>query len=399
MLLLGWIRAENWNGGGNDALTMTNERKNVIIVRSRATDPTVEKFARSLSKNGFSVELLLWNRLETPLDKTSDGYSKRVLNFRTPQDRIQAVFFFPIWWIYEFFFLLRRDTDVIHAYDLDTLPPAVLIKLLKRKKLFYSIGDFYANNLPEGSFGSAGIVIREFVARIERTLARFADALFLVDETRVEELGGSRTSNVHIIYNSPPDCCSDGLCPSNNGKEELVIFYAGVISKQRGLDYMIDAVEKMKNAKLLIAGTGPYVNRIKERASKSVCVEYLGWLRSYEDVIKLTQRADLLFRFSDPRLPKTKYESPNKLFEAMMCGKPIIVTDNSSMADIVRKEQCGIVVPYGDVKAIETALSQLADDEEMRDSLGLRGRAAYEEKYSWSIMEERLLGAYRDTCK
>jgi glycosyltransferase involved in cell wall biosynthesis len=377
-------------------MTDDGKRGNVIIVRSRATDHTVDKFAKSLSHDGYSVELLLWNRQKTPIEEKGEGYVRKLLRLEAPQDRGQAVLFFPVWWIYEFFFLLRRNPDVVHAYDLDTLLPAICIKLLKKTRLFYSIGDFYANNLPEGFPRAVRNMIREFVGQVEKTLASFADTVFLVDETRREELGWARTGNVQIIYNSPPDYSHVEKGKANGVRNQLTVFYAGVISRQRGLLDMIKAVRNVNNVRLVVGGTGPDAKCIQETARGGKNVEYLGWLPSYEDVIRMTQEADVLFRFSNPKIPKTRYESPNKLFEAMMCAKPIIVSDGSSMADIVRKEECGIVVPYGDVNAIEGALRQLMENKKLRESLGRNGRHAYERRYSWTTMEGRLLKAYHD---
>ena len=79
----------------------------------------------------------------------------------------------------------------------------------------------------------------------------------------------------------------------------------------------------------------------------------------------------------------------------MMCGKPILVSDETTMAEIVRKEDCGIVVPYGDVDATKRAILTLKNDPALCRRLGENGRRAYETKYSWKIMEERLLKIYR----
>ena len=56
----------------------------------------------------------------------------------------------------------------------------------------------------------------------------------------------------------------------------------------------------------------------------------------------------------------------------MMCGKPIIVSDASAMANIVRKEQCGVVVPYGDVPALTHALKTCREDPQLRAELWQR---------------------------
>jgi len=134
-----------------------------------------------------------------------------------------------------------------------------------------------------------------------------------------------------------------------------------------------------------------YLKRIS--VSQKGKIEFLSWL-PYDEVIRYTRNADILFALYNPNIPNNRYASPNKLFEAMMCSKPIIVSDGSSMADIVRKENCGLVVPYGNVEAIKHAILTLKDNPELCTQLGRNGRGAYEEKYSWKIMEERLLAAY-----
>lgn len=369
-------------------------RPTVVIVRSRATDPTVEKFAESLSKNGYDVEILLWDRSLISWSTVDKSYRISRFNLKAPQDVISALFYLPIWWTFEFHFLLKRKPDFVHAYDLDTLPSAALLKLVKRNMLFYTIGDFYANNLPEGRPYIARKLIRNLVASFERFGTRFADELFLADDCRRDELGVGDRPRVHIMYNSPPDFSRRAPGNESVTSSDVTVFYCGVISKSRGLEHMIRAVQGLDGIRLVLAGAGPDSETIRALCSNQLGTSFLGWLPSYEEVIVKSMKADILFRFSDPKVPKTYYESPNKLFEAMMGGKPIIVSDGSSMARIVTEENCGIVVPFGNIQAIREAVMTLKSNQELRKRLGENGRAAYEKKYSWAIMERRLVDAY-----
>jgi len=133
---------------------------------------------------------------------------------------------------------------------------------------------------------------------------------------------------------------------------------------------------------------------MEKLGKKHARMTYLGPIM-YDIVIEKTLQADLLFALYDPRVPNNRYASPNKLFEAMMCGKPILVSDGTAMADIVKEEECGLVVPYGDVDAIKHAILTLKNDPVLCRRLGENGRRAYETKYNWKIMEERLLEIYR----
>ena len=372
----------------------------VTLIRGRGIEPGVNKIARALATHGYSVKLLIWDRDGVAESYNAGLYRTYKCRIRAPYDRPTALLYLPLWWAYELVFLLRDDSDIIHASDFDTLLPAILAKLIGKRKLCYFIYDFYADNLPDGGFQGLTKGIRWFVAYLERTGIGFADVLFLVDESRLEEVDGAHINELYYVNNSPVDCVTQPRASAGTASrvspDEMVIFYAGATHRSRGLNYMFDAVSGVEGVRLKVAGPITDNERVLDELNRvGSKAQYLGFLPSYDDVIRETLKADLLFRFEDPRVPKTKYASPAKLFEAMMCGKPIIVSDGTTMANIVRKERCGVVVPYGDVPALTDALTTCREDPSLRAELGNNGRQAYEERYSWTIMEERVLNGYR----
>ncbi|NIX58452.1 MAG: glycosyltransferase WbuB, partial [candidate division Zixibacteria bacterium] len=140
----------------------------VTLVRGRAIDPAVNKVAKTLSEHGYEVTLLVWDRQNTLSVRGDEGYKICKFGFKAPHDRLTVILYLPIWWIYEFFFLLRNKCNVIHACDLDTLIPAITAKLIKGVPLCYTIYDFYANNLPDGRFQVVRRLIRSLVADVEK---------------------------------------------------------------------------------------------------------------------------------------------------------------------------------------------------------------------------------------
>ncbi len=366
----------------------------VTLVRARAIDAAVYKLAETLANNGYDVKLLVWDRQGNLSNLKSQSYKIYKYQLKAPYDKLSILFYFPLWWIYEFLFLLRDNADVIHVCDLDTLYPAIIAKSIKKNRLFYIIYDFYASNLPDGFPRYVRKLIRRLVAFIEKYGIKFTDALFLVDESRYEEVKGSQIKKLEYIYNTPPDFVQKYKVEQQSSNHDFRIFYGGLLHKSRGLEYMIEAVKELDNVKLIIAGAGVDSGIIKKAAQQTNKIYYIGYI-SYEKIIKYTMKADVLFAFYDPSVPNNKRASPNKLFEAMMCKKPLIVSNDSSMAKIVNDENCGLVIPYGDVRAIQDAIAKLMEDKKLRQYLGANGRKAYEKKYSWSIMEDRLLDAYR----
>ena len=142
-----------------------------------------------------------------------------------------------------------------------------------------------------------------------------------------------------------------------------------------------------------MAGFGGDEKAIHAACAKLQNVKWHGRI-SYDKALELSAQADVLFATYDPSIPNHRYSSPNKLFEAMMLGKPIIVARNTNMDIIVSKHNCGIIVEYGDEKELEEALLKLANDLELRKKLGANARKAYETNYSWDIMKSRLVELY-----
>jgi glycosyltransferase involved in cell wall biosynthesis len=75
---------------------------------------------------------------------------------------------------------------------------------------------------------------------------------------------------------------------------------------------------------------------------------------------------------------------PLKLFEALACGTPTIVTDLRAQADLVRAGECGLVVPVGDADALARAVAELAGDPERRNRLGAAGARLVAAEHSWT---------------
>jgi glycosyltransferase involved in cell wall biosynthesis len=287
---------------------------------------------------------------------------------------------------------MRNNCDIIHAADLDTLLPSILVKCIKKKKIAYIMYDFYGGNFKN-------YYISRILSKIEKFAIRFANVLFLVDEDRYEQVKGAKINKLVYIYNSPEDYYPT-VKSTSRLKSEVIIFYAGYIYRTRGLEEVIDAVKNLTGVKFIIAGIGPDKDIIEQKVANLDSIHYIG-LIPYEEVIKRILDADMLFAFYDPKISNNRYASPNKLFEAMMCGKPIIVNDDTTLANIVRKENCGLVVPYGDIEAIKDAILKLKNDSSLYRKLGENGRRAYDEKYSWDIMGKRLINIYDEllNCK
>jgi len=375
-------------------------QKNVVIIRSRAINPGTYKIASTLAKNGFNVHVVLWNR--NPDNKTlivkDKTYNVIFFNLRAPYDKITAILLFPVWWIYEFIILMfKREVYIIHIIDFDSLLPAIFVKFFKKKvKIVYSIQDIYAENLPR----HIPNFIKNAIKFLEKISFKYCDAVFIVNPLMYYNYYRAfPIKRLKVIYNSPPCIEEIGIYPEKityNYKPVLTVFYAGLIHRSRGLIELLTALKNVDNVKLIIAGKGPDIKIFSKIADDlKGKIEYIGII-PYEEVIKKTLEVDAIVAFYDPQISNNRYASPNKLFEAMMCSKPIIINKETFAANIVEKARCGLVVPYGDVNSLINALIKLRDNPSLRMELGRNGRNVYEKIFAWKKMEQKIIQIYRE---
>jgi glycosyltransferase involved in cell wall biosynthesis len=182
---------------------------------------------------------------------------------------------------------------------------------------------------------------------------------------------------------------------SNN----LVIAYIGLLQRERGIFEMIDVVRNHPEWKLVLGGYGAEEEEIKEKIKGLGNVEFLGRV-PYEKALEVYASSDVMFATYDPRIPNHRYSSPNKLFEAMMLGKPIIVARNTGMDKIVEKYGLGFVVEYGNKKDLEKAITSIANwNTNKWEAFKKHIAEIYLKNFSWEIMERRLIDLYKSLEK
>ena len=364
----------------------TDKRSKVLMVISYP-DTRLKKEMDSLIKKGYEVKVIIWERgWPFTVDQNIDVKS---LKINAPVGDIKSALYFPVWFLFLTFYLFKTEWDVVHAVNFDTYLFSLIVAKIKNKPIVYDIYDFYGDVMPGK--------LRNIVVGLDKRLLPFSNALILADEARVEQIGGNVHKNIFTINNSPTEDIFDKN-NHNKGSHTFKIFIGGKIAEQRCLDIIISAASKMKDVELLVRGhcqEANYKQQMLKLGQKFDNVDvYLDGV-PYAEIVKGTMGADLTIALYNPDIPNNKYASPNKLFEAMASGIPIIVNEDTSMANIVRKEKCGIVIPYGNEEALIWAISRLKEDQGLRQRLGDNGRKAYEDKYNWTIMESRLNSIYR----
>ena len=359
----------------------------VVFVRSKSPagmEPRLAKEATSLARAGYEVHAILWDRTRSfPAREIRDGIRIHRYRLAAPEGTPGLARRLPRWQWFVLRKAARLRPDVIHAVDLDTAWASRAAAHITGARLVYDVFDFYADMIT----ADVPLKLRERLAVAERRMIERADLVIVPDLRRRAQFRGARPQKIVEIMNVP----EDRPIPTKPDSE-FTVFYGGMIAKDRGLLDLLAACEST-GARLIVAGHGPDEAALLPHLESSPASMFLGTV-PYDEVLRRTAASHVVAALYDPNVPNNRFAAPNKVFEAMMCAKPVITSDGIAIADLVRSVGCGVVVPYGDRAALQRALEQLMLSPAECDRLGARGRAAFESGYQWKAMEARLVGAY-----
>jgi glycosyltransferase involved in cell wall biosynthesis len=172
------------------------------------------------------------------------------------------------------------------------------------------------------------------------------------------------------------------------------VCYLGGIGRIRGIEEMVRALEYV-DATLILAG--PFESAECEAAMRALPgwakVDYRGLVsRAEVREIMAESRAGLVFFHPEPNHIDAQ---PNKMFEYMSAGLPVLGSDFPLWCDLMRESGAGLVADPLDPRAIASLIERLLDDPALGEELGRRGREGVLTRYLWTFEERKLCQLYR----
>ena len=375
--------------------------KRVILLRSNPVnpDPPVEKVALALLRAGYIVTIVGWDRdenytLKKDLVQISD-YKVEVIRFG-----IKAQFsggikknLLPLC-----LFLKRLRSwliknkgmyDVIHAFDFDTGFIASGYAKRLHKKFVYHILDYYVD-----SHGLRKTVLEKPILKLENSVIDSADATIICTEKRKEQIAGSSPKRLAVIHNTP-SMSQIRKCDNRTqqtGRTKIV--YVGILEPSRLLKEIVDAVSKDNNIEFHVGGFGLLNDFFMEKSRAFDNIYYYGRL-AYDQALSLENECDILLAIYDPAIENHRYAAPNKFYESLMLGKPVIMVRGTGMSEVVEDNSIGELIEYSEEGFID-GVNRLIDRKDEWHSIGYRMKEIYRSQYCWDEMERRLIQVYTD---
>jgi len=191
-------------------------------------------------------------------------------------------------------------------------------------------------------------------------------------------------SKLHVI---PYGVDTESFSPGEKPDEVFRVLFIGNIGIQKGVHYLLEAWKqlKLKNAELRLVG------RI-ERDMEAVLTDYRG-LFSHKSYVPHEQIQREFHRASVFVLPSLQEGSALVTYEAMACGLPSIVSENTG--SVLRDGQDGFVIPIRDVEALKVKLLYLYENPEVGKEMG-KSAEHYVRQFTWERYTDGVVAVYKN---
>lgn len=289
---------------------------------------------------------------------------------------------------------LEINADVYHFHDPELMP--IGLKLKKHgKKVIYDIHE----DLPRAILSKKWIKpsIRKpmsfFFELYENCAAKKFDCLITATPFITNRFLRVNQNTVNINNYPLLNELENNLVEYKLKKRQVC--YVGGLSAIRGSEQLLSASEFIKG-KLVIAGSISPKN-LEDKISSYPMIEFKGLLNRNEVKELLANSLAGIVTF----LPEPNHinAQPNKMFEYMSAGIPVICSDFPLWRAIIEKYNCGICVNPESPKEIADAINYLLDNPEIAKNMGYNGRRAIEAEYNWEQEGQKLVDLYRSLEK
>ena len=270
----------------------------------------------------------------------------------------------------------KTDFDIVHAHN---IPAGYAMKSMKGKKILTQHGIFSQQiDLLHGK------TVKTFSSKFEKEALECADIITVISKEakqHYEKLGYNVTyiPNAIGVTNIP-------LIKEKKFSKQVI--FAGRLSKEKGIETLIDIAKKLpSDIDLIIIGKGPEEEKIKNLSKNQNNVHFLGYQKK-ENTLSLISGSDVLIQ------PSLQEGISSTLLESMACSTAIITSNVGGNIDLIEHDVNGILLDPQDSDSFVNEIINLITNEEKRKSLENHALDTVQ-KYDWNNVGNLYLNLYR----
>lgn len=370
---------------------MPAQKKIIIsVISDLATDQRVHRSALTLHEMGYDVTLI-GRKLRNSLALEHRPYKTVRLNLFFEK----GVLMYALWHLRLFFYLLFSKCDFLFANDLDTLLPNYLNSKIYRTPIIYDSHEYFTE-VPE-------LQNNPFKKKIWKRVEQFIFPKLKYTITVNDSIAGLFYKNYGkeplVIRNVP---LAKNFKSVNNiaafkkeneipDDKKIIIMQGAGINIQRGAEEAVEAMKHLPDCVLLVIGSGDVYNTLLQLSAEHNVSERTIFMSRlpYSDLMEFTQIADVGLTLDKNTNINYRYSLPNKLFDYIQAGIPVISSDLTEVTAIVKKFDIGMVINNVTPSEIANAIKNLFRDNETYTTYRNNTRAAAAE-LNWSVERKKL---------
>jgi glycosyltransferase involved in cell wall biosynthesis len=300
--------------------------------------------------------------------------------------------------------VLACRADAYHAHDLTALPACYFAARLRRKRLIF---DAHELPLVEPHVTRHRAMHRLLTSMLRRMVRR-CSAVITVSAPIANELHQRYGGPVPVVvrnilpYQAPP---RSEVLRQRLGLQDCaaIALYQGVLGRDRSLEIIVRAGQYLPSgAVIVLMGAGPEeegLRRLIDWEGLSDRVRLIPPV-PYRDLLTWTASADVgLAIFRPEYSPSIRYCLPNKLFEYLMAGVPVIASSMEAVAEILDQYQVGITLRSLEPSEVGRAIADLLADGPLRAQMRRNALAASQHELRWEVERETLVRLYASLAR
>lgn len=369
--------------------------KKVCILRSNPVNPDsrVEKEAMTLSSAGYDVTIIAWDRgsnHEPSYEKIEVGgiFIPIIrLGFKASfGEGLKNIVPFLKFQLALRKLLKKNQFDLVHACDFDTA--FFTYKLAKKMgaKVVFDVFDFLCSK-PVNMF-------QRLVKKAQFKIINACDATIICTEDRKKQIQGSNPRFLEVIHNSPS---ARQMTNSHNqmpqSSDVVKVCYVGILQGGRLLKEIGEFFSNHPSIELHIGGFGLLDGYFSKLSREHSNIIYYGRI-SYDKTLEIEMQSDIMLAIYDPSVNNHVFAAPNKFYEALFLGKPIVMVKGTGMSNVVEQNNIGELIDYN-IGGFEQGIDNLVKRRKDWPLINKSMKKIYSEHYSWEVMEIRLVALYK----
>lgn len=302
-------------------------------------DPRVQKYCDYLVNENIDYRIFCWDRDMKYSDDELHTYFHEKAGYGTGLKNIFGIIKFNkflFWQLYKH----QKSYDVIHACDFDTILPALFFKVFYRKSIIYDIFDWFVD-----SRHFSNKFVKHTILFIEKLALRLSDAVIICDEERKSQLNYC-PKKLWILPNIPSfnfSLYDTTTTKENSAEKTITLSYVGTMPADRGIDKLLECVKNNPILQLNIAGFGIMDKLVLKYSNEYSNIRFFGTV-PYEKGMRIMANSDIIVAIYEKSVLNNVYAAPNKYYEGLYLGKPILTTKGTLVGKHTEQYNTGFVI-------------------------------------------------------